>query len=124
MHFSGSGEATFYISNTLLDGYRNAGLGSKFFDALSIPCVLKSPIVVFGGLNREGLEEGFCYVGIPPKRHLDADTTVPPKPNRTYAVYMNKDLKIFDWRWEKTDENKQGCPDKWEIRYAKIIWRA
>lgn len=117
MHFSGRGEATFYIRTSVLDGYAGAGLGSKYFDLFSIPSVLMSPTVVFEGLTREDQAESLCYAGIPPRRYLDADTTVPPQPNRTFAVYMNKELKIFDWRWEISDENRRGYPIHWETRY-------
>jgi hypothetical protein len=124
MHSSGHGRATFYISTSVLDKYADAGFGSKYFDLYSIPEVLSSPAVVFGGLTREDQTESLCYARIPSRRYLSADVTVPPIPNRTFAVYMSKELKIFEWRWEISDENKHGYPIQWKTRYEKIIWQA
>jgi hypothetical protein len=122
MHFSGQGKATFYISTSVLDNYANAGVGGKYFDLFSIPAVLGLPVVVFQGLKREDQAESLCYAGIPAKRYLSAEITVPPKPGRAFAVYMNNELKIFDWRWEISDESKPGYPLEWATRYETTLW--
>jgi len=124
MNPSGRGKATFYIETSVMDEYADAGFASKFFDLYCVPEVLVYPTVVFQGLTREDQAQSLCYAAIPSKRYLDADTTVPPIPDRTFAVYMNKELKIFDWRWEKSDPEKDGYPEKWQTRYEKIVWQA
>lgn len=124
MHFSGQGKSTFYIRTSVLDKYRESGFAAKHFDAYLIPEVLKSPAVVFEGLKREDQSDSLCYARIPSKQYLDAHTTVPPWANRTFAVYMNKELKIFDWVWEISDKSNLSYPIDWETRYEKILWTA
>lgn len=124
MHRSGQGKATFYIPTSVLDRYAQSGFASKHFDVYLIPQVLKLPAVVFEGLKREDQSDSLCYARIPSHRYLDADTTVPPWANQTFAVYMNNELKIFDWVWEIADEINPSYPTNWKNRYEKILWAA
>jgi hypothetical protein len=76
--------------------------------------------VIFRGLNRENTEAGLCYAGLPEVKYLEVDRRVPPPRGMTFAIFMRDDLRIFEWGWEKTDQN--GYPVDAENRFGERIW--
>ncbi|MDQ3622639.1 MAG: hypothetical protein M3463_09145 [Verrucomicrobiota bacterium] len=122
LHPSGTGTATFKIPSSAVEHFQRHGPGHKFFDALLIADVVKAPAAIFKGLKREEQEGGICYAGIPPRRYQDHHITVPPRPGMTFAVFMNANKVIFEWRWEKADPGKPEYPINSSERFEKVLW--
>jgi hypothetical protein len=119
---SGTGSSDFYISQAKMRHLLKYGPAPKFFEGLSIPQVLKNPAVIFRGLEREHQEGGFCYAGIPPHHYLDHNITVPPPPGFTFLIFADSNLRIFEWRWEKSDPETPGHPIEWQTRFKERAW--
>lgn len=72
-------------------------------------------------MNREEYEEAMCYVGKP--RRYGKDTEMPGPPGMVFTVYVTKDFKVFEWRWEQADEQDADCPHDALRRFKKVIWK-
>lgn len=120
--FSPRESAEFRLSQSSLNHLLRYGPSHKFFEALSIPDVLRKPSAIFQGLERDNFEAGFCYTGIPAHRYLDHNITVPPPPGFVFTIFMDKDLVIFDWRWERADSKMARHPLDFKNRFRKKLW--
>lgn len=119
---SGKGECEFRISESKLRHFLRYGPAHKFFEAMSLPYILRNPSVIFMGLKRENLENGYCYVGIPPHRYIDHNITAPPHPGFVFAVFTDGEHRIFDWRWERADPTMPGHPIDSTTRFTTRLW--
>lgn len=121
-------ECEIRIPQELVNHYMVKGPASKFDEILSIPSVLASPIAIFKGLKRAEKTEGLCYCGIPEHRMhtggsaASTPSKLPPYPEMTFLVFLNRSLTVFEWRWEKFDSKKIGYPKNWETRFEEQLW--
>lgn len=97
------------------------GPASKFFETFSIPPTLKKPSAIFRGLEREELENGYCYAGVPQFRRVE-DKSIPPPDGMVFAVYVNSLFQVFEWRWEKMEPTEWGHPKDFLTRFAEKLW--
>ena len=122
LHPAGKGQLDFSILQSQVRHYMRYGPAHKFFDSLLIPGVLSNPAAIFQGLKRENMEDGLCYVAIPPVRYINARVTAPPHPGKTFAVFADAKFEVFDWRWENTDSNDKNLPMDYQTRFSKKVW--
>jgi hypothetical protein len=61
---SGTGYREFKVSQSQVRHFMRYGPASKFFDSVLIFPILKNPSAIFRGLEREDLENGYCYAGV------------------------------------------------------------
>jgi hypothetical protein len=112
------GECEFNLLKQQIDHFRREGPEHKFWELFSLVETLKEPVVIAEGLKREGFESALCYVG-KPKRYGDGwESPTPPK--MVFLVCMTQDFKIFEWRWEKEDQERLDCPENAATRFTKI----
>ena len=83
--------------------------------------VLKSPLVIFQGLKREGKETAFCYVG-KPQRHGE-DWSGPGPNGMVFMVCVTVDGVVFEWRWEKENKVDGNRPKDIKQRFENEIWK-
>lgn len=85
--------------------------------------VLKNPLVIFRGLERADLDDGFCYCAVPKMRHIAEDgSTAPAHPGVLFAVFCDKDRTIFEFGWERMAGDQFGYPEQYETRFAKPVF--
>jgi len=102
---------------------RTAGHGKKFLEIFSIEEVLRKPTVIFEGLKRPHLDDGFCYCATPNLRYVSEDgRTAQAHPGFVFVVFVTRELVIFEFGWERMSGIRQGFPDKWETRFTKQKW--
>jgi hypothetical protein len=102
---------------------RTHGHGQKFLEIFSIEGVLQNPTVIFEGLNRPQLDDGFCYCATPSQRYiLEVGGTAPSYPGFVFVVFVTKELVVFEFGWERMSGTKQGYPDKYQTRFTKQKW--
>lgn len=118
---SGSGNVVFRFSVSQIDHFKTSGNGEKFFEVQSAIQVLNDPTAIYLGLNRDGYEEGLCYIGKP--RRFGDGTSYPGPPGMVFAVYATKDFKVFEWRWERADETNGDTTNDAIRRFGKLIWK-
>jgi hypothetical protein len=103
----------------------------KFLDARLIPETVDDPTAIFEGLNRQGLEEGVCYVTVPSRRWIrdggEAGGTIeaPSPPGRVFLVFAARrewGFVILDWEWREADSDNPGCPNDWGRDFGRKIW--
>ena len=120
---SSSGHATqeFRIPNTLVEHVQRHGPGHKFHELKLVKEVLELPTVIFEGL-REEQEEEMCYAGIPSGSYNNQGRKKPPFEGKTFSVFLTEDGKVFQWRWEDADPDREGYPEKWQDRFGSQKW--
>ncbi len=95
-----------FIHQATIENLTRAIHTSRFYRLICAKDVLEEPDAIFQGWNREGHEDGLCYVGRPQDRPKDG-IELPPQPNRCFFVFVMTTGKIDEWRWEDfclTDE--------------------
>jgi hypothetical protein len=102
--------------------WRTKGHERKLFEVFSIEPVLQSPLAIFEGLEREEFEDGFCYCGIPDKKQVTENSTVPPPPGMVFLIFVNKEFAIFEFRWEKMCAEDFGNPENYKTRFKQKTW--
>jgi hypothetical protein len=101
---------------------RTKGHERKLLEVFSIEPVLKNPLAIFAGLEREEFEDGFCYCGIPAEKYVTENTTVPPPPGMVFLIFVNKEFAIFEFRWEKMYADNFGNPKNYKTRFKQKTW--
>jgi hypothetical protein len=120
LHPSGTGSETFRIATKRILDLRAKGHFRKFLELFSIEEVLVKPTVIFEGLCRPHLEDGFCYCATPTRRYTSEDGgTAQAYPGLVFAVFVTRDLVVFEFGWERMSGIKLGFPDKYETRFTK-----
>jgi hypothetical protein len=120
---SGSGTVLFRMPTKIILHLRTHGHFNKFLEIFSIEGVLQNPTIIFEGLNRPDLNDGFCYCATPKVRHIsDIGGTAPAHPGFVFAVFVTRELVVFEFGWERMSGFRQGYPDKYETRFTKQKW--
>lgn len=102
---------------------RTHGHYKKYLEIFSIEEVLRNPIVIFEGLGRADLDDGYCYCAVPQLRYTDEDgSKLPAHPGVLFAVFCDKDLTIFEFGWERMAGDKFGHPEQYETRFTKTVF--
>ncbi len=127
VHFKGKhpareGEQIFKFPTRNVLHLRTHGHEKKFCEIFSIESVLQNPAVIFEGLKREGLEEGFCYCGVPAVKYLTETVSVSVPPEMVFLIFATKDYEIFEFRWERMDATRPGFPTDHATRFNSIRW--
>jgi len=55
---------------------------------------------VFQGIKRDGIEEGLCYLGLPPTRYNAHGDKIGIANQDEFFVFVNHDREIYHWLWE------------------------
>lgn len=94
----------------------------KTFDGSCVQEVLLSPKAIFVGL-RQFQQGGVCYVGRPSRRWFDSGSQGPPPPGMVYTVFVNPRDMVFDWGWERSDQENPEWPEGYQDRfYGGRLW--
>src|SRR5438093_7547832 len=98
-----AGETEFRISDRKVDSTRYEP-EQKFCELFhTVPLVLKAPMAIFEGLEREGFEKGLCFTGKTDRYWLRQSVETPFPVGKVFAIYMDKSRFIFEWRLEQED---------------------
>ncbi len=120
---SGNGTANFRMPTKTILHLRTAGHGKKFLEIFSVEGALRKPTVIFEGLKRPHLDDGFCYCTTPNLRYVSEDgRTAQAHPGFVFVVFVTRELVIFEFGWERMSGIRQGYPDKYETRFMKQKW--
>lgn len=118
---AGSVPCEFKVALKQVQHLQTLGPTHKFYELISACEVLKSPLAVFEGLQRDGQEKGLCYIG-KPRCHGDG-VQYPPHPNMVFLVCVTGEKTIFEWGWEREDSARPGLPVNSKQRFGKIKWK-
>jgi hypothetical protein len=104
-----SGESTVecWIDQGTIHFLTKGVLTQRWFRIQCVADVLRDPIHVVEGWNREGYESARCYIGRP-QDHPSEGITLPPKPGMCFLVFVLPNGKIEEWGWEKLDPADDG----------------
>jgi hypothetical protein len=111
-----------WLEQAHIDGLTRYGVSVRYYRLLLVEEVLSDPSVVFEGWEREGQDEGLCYVARP-KRDFRSDCIeVPAPPGMVFLVFVTSGGKISEWRWEKSDVDNPEFPEGYKTRFRRIVW--
>ena len=84
--------------------------------------VLENTERIFGSIRKFN-EGGWCYTGKPYEWCIKEGVIVPFPNNKIYAVYLNPNMYVYEWRAEHAADDDPMAPVGWENRYGAIIWK-
>ena len=89
-----------------------------------VPMILQQPTAIFEGLRKDEDEDlrgvGWrCYCGIPEHSYASDGTAKRPYPNQVYLIFVNEDGVVYNWRWEKADDEDLKLPKDHQTRFKK-----
>lgn len=84
--------------------------------------VLENTARIFKGV-RDFNQGGWCFTGRPINWYIREDVVAPFPGNLVYAVYMNPNYTVYEWRAEKCDAADDLCPVNWRSRYTALVWK-
>lgn len=83
--------------------------------------ILEHPERIFAG-TREHQSGGWCYVGRPAEWHIREGVVAPFPDHLVFAVYLNPQMLVYNWRAEEADPNDPLSPVGFEDRYGRLVW--
>ncbi len=125
MRPSGTGTADFGVSVRDLRHYERNGPKWKLHAAKLIPETLRAPGRIFHDLRREGMEEAFCYAGVPSGRWISEGIEGPFPPGRVFLVFVMEKhwgYVVLDWESREADPDSPDCPIGWNEDFGNPIW--
>ena len=121
-HPRGDGSWTVRIGRDFVDWLSRNGPAWKFHALFDVPALMLDPRCIFLGLEREGTEEFFCYVGRPSRRRRQDGRSEPTPPDRALFVFVSEGGTILKWRWEAVEPDvplEESC----QTRFGTLLWR-
>lgn len=112
-----------YLSDRALQEAWDIGPESRYYDSVLAEHVATSPLRRFTNLNRGGMEDAHCFVGLPPFRHDNNGEQIPLIPDRLFHIFFtneNYGNLIFDWEWRKGN-TQTGYPENWETDFGTEV---
>lgn len=85
--------------------------------------VLLHPKRIFEGI-REVNPGGWCYVGRPRSWHIRPRIEVPFPRHPVYAVYLNPNRFVYEWRAERAAHDDPESPVGFRERYGRLTWKS
>lgn len=67
---------------------------------------------------------GWCYTGRPESwcfRHEQIEVPFPP--DRVFAVYLDLNMRVYEFRAERTSPEDPLAPIDWQNRYGCLTWK-
>lgn len=112
-----------YLSNRRIDYTSKEGMPATKTLGFIVPQVLMKPTAVFGGLRTEGVDGGFCYVGIPDRSFPFSRDGNPADPYRgkVFCVLVDDEKKILRWSWRPCDDVDKGLPANYGTGFKKRL---
>ena len=84
--------------------------------------VLDNPERIFSGV-RQFNEGGWCYVGCPAEWYIKERVCVPFPQDKIFAVYLNINMFLYEFRAEFRADDDSMCPKDWKNRYRGLVWK-
>ncbi len=109
-----------WVPPAAVETVQKYGHESKFFGLLAVNWVLRNPLAIFKGWNRDRTEECFVYVGWPPTKRRNANVELPSDKTQLFLVYVLPGGSVEDWEWRKRSQTDNGKPEGVDGE----IWRA
>lgn len=97
---SGTTQRTVWIDQGTIEFLTRGVLQARFYRLQCAMEVLRNPDMIVQGWNREGFEEGFCYIRRPADRPKEG-IELPPRPGMCFFAFVLPNGKMEEWRWEK-----------------------
>ncbi|MBN1488454.1 MAG: hypothetical protein JXA69_00935 [Phycisphaerae bacterium] len=88
-----------------------------------VKTVLDDPKRIFSGV-RVYNQGGWCYTGRPEQWHIREQVTAPFPAHLVFAVYLNPNMVVYEFRAEVADEEDPMSPRGWQDRYGGLIWKS
>ena len=95
----------------------------SFENAKAAVEVLENTSRIFSGL-RELNEGGWCYTGRPREWCIAEGRVVLFPVDRIFAVYLNDQMWVYEWRAERSDPEDALNPIGWKNRFVGLIWKS
>lgn len=90
--------------------------------AYIVPEILSFPTAIFKGIREDGEKDWLCYCGIPTKSYRGRDgTEAAPYSFQVFLVFVNEDRVVYNWRWEKCDQQQSNLPMNFEERFLERL---
>lgn len=84
--------------------------------------VLENPRRIFSGVRLLN-QGGWCYVGKPSEWYIRENTIAPFPEQFVFAVYVNPNFRLYEFRAEKVAPDDPDSPIGWAERYGALIWK-
>ena len=73
---------------------------------------------------REFNEGGWCYTARPREWYIREQVVVPFPEDLVYAVYLNPNMRVYEWRAERVGQDDPFAPADWQERYRGLTWKS
>lgn len=93
----------------------------QYYNLVTAKFVLENVERIFRGV-REYNDGGWCYTARPASWYIKEAVTAPFQDHLIYAVYLNPNLRVYEWRAEFADKDDPACPRDWRDRYGGLVW--
>jgi hypothetical protein len=94
--------------------------------AYVVTWVLANPRRIYEGIRQERDDDGYsdsdgwlCYSASPEATYDYETGRRLEKHERVLLVFVNKDLAVYNWRWEKEDVGNPGTPADLGDRFVR-----
>ena len=84
--------------------------------------VLTRPNVIYDGLDRDEVMDGWCIVGKPAKWYTDENEMIDFPQDKVYAVFLNDRFAMYTHRPEDEDPIDFLHIIDWQNRFTNVIY--
>ena len=116
----------FDVTFEYINEHRELGIGWKYFLAQFLHLVTSNPTVIFEGLEREGLADGYCYCGKIDSADMNNGSSFCLGEDRVLLVFVKwteSGFLIFDWDKREEESNQLGWPQGWSNDFKEPKWQ-
>lgn len=90
--------------------------------AHTVPQACLQPTRIYQGVRDEAAHEWLCYCSLPLTRFNRHGVEVATGESDIFLVFVNEDRRIYEFRWEITDQPDSGIPKDAEKRFLRRVY--
>mgnify|MGYP000098689916 CR=1 FL=1 len=95
----------------------------RYMHLITAKYVLEHTERIFFGV-REFNDGGWCYTARPDEWHIRENVVAPFPKEMVFAVYLNPNLRVYEFRAERAAKDDAACPEDWQNRYRGMTWKS
>lgn len=117
---SGQSTVECWIDQKTIEFLTRGVLTARWFRIMCVAEVLRNPILVIEGWNRNGYEDARCYAGRPDDRPKEG-IILPPQPGKHFLTFVLPNGKIEEWGWDILDpDDDESCRNQFGQDWKRL----
>jgi len=114
------------LSHSRIKETAKRGMGAILEASRLVEYVIQNPTAIFEGIRRDADDPNYgaswrCYCGLPTCAFNASGKEVNPPAGMVFLVFVNDEMVVYNWRWDKADADTPRYPHNYKDRFRERV---